>query len=193
MKNIFSCLLLMGTLLVLLNSCSKVADSKDLSKAVVQIAAPISDAACLSGAIKGTMLAGKTYHVCGDIIINKGDTLTIQEGVKVLFEGSFGLGVKGSLISLGTKEKPNWFTYDSATLVRTDNIGADPTKDPALKGLWTGILGDTPKPPILCIFHVRPAYSCPAYLCRMLTSKVVIIFPQLPQCPNKIKMKRYKY
>ena len=143
MKNIFSSLILLVTLTVLLNSCSKVADSKDLSKAVVQIAAPISDTGCLSGAIKGTMLAGKTYHVCGDIIVNRGDTLVIQEGVKVKFEGSFGLGVKGSLICLGSKEKPNWFTYDSATLVKTDNIGADPSKDPALKGLWTGILGDT--------------------------------------------------
>ena len=143
MKKIFSYVMIMATLMVLLNACKKVADSKELSKAVVQIAAPISDSGCLSGAIKGTMLAGKTYHVCGDIIINKGDTLVIQEGVKVLFGGSYGLGVKGSLICLGTKEKPNWFTYDSATLVKTDNIGADPTKDPALKGLWTGILGDT--------------------------------------------------
>ena len=110
MKKIFAYVMMMATLMVLLNACKKVADSKELSKAVVQIASPISDSGCLSGAIKGTMLAGKTYHVCGDIIVNRGDTLVIQEGVKVLFQGSCGLGVKGSLICLGTKEKPNWFT-----------------------------------------------------------------------------------
>ena len=122
-------------------SCSKKADSKDLYQAVVAVAAPISDTGCLSGSIKGTMLAGKTYNVCGNIIVNKGDTLTIQEGVTVNFQGNYGLGVKGSLICLGTKEKPNWITQKGIT--KTDQQGADPSKDPAFAGKWTGIIGDT--------------------------------------------------
>lgn len=119
--------------------CSKQADNKDLWKAVIVPALPVSDTGCLSGTVKGTMLAGKTYNVCGNIIVNEGDTLIVQEGVTVNFKGNFGLGVKGSLISLGTREKPNWFT--SPGVVKTDEPGADPSKDPAFAGKWTGIIG----------------------------------------------------
>ena len=129
---------------VLFSGCKKQVDEKNLWKAVVATASPISDAACLTGSIKGTMLAGKTYTVCGDIFINDGDTLTIEEGVTVNFTGSsptvpVGLGVKGTLLSLGTKEKPILITYPG--VIKTDQPGADPTNDPALKGKWTGIIG----------------------------------------------------
>ena len=130
-------------------SCTKKADSKDLAQAIIPIAAPISDTGCLGSgsvngvavAIKGTMLAGKTYNVCGNLVVNKGDTLVIQEGVTVNFTGNYGLGVKGSLICLGTKEHPNWITMPGIT--KTDQPGADPSKDPALAGKWTGIMADT--------------------------------------------------
>ena len=134
---------------VLLSSCNKTDETKDLWAAVVPPATPISDAACLSGTIKGTMLAGKTYTVCGDIFVNTGDTLTIQEGVTVNFTGSSatvpaGLGVKGTLLCLGTKEKPIWLTYLGVT--KTDQLGANPDLDPALKGKWTGVTGATTCP-----------------------------------------------
>ena len=133
----------------LLSACKKQKDEKDLWKAVVPIASPISDATCLSGAIKGTMLAGKTYTVCGDIFVNAGDTLIIQEGVKLNFgvntasgtNAPCGLGVQGSLYCLGTKDAPVWITYPGVT--KTDQLGADPNSDPALKGKWTGIIGAT--------------------------------------------------
>jgi len=125
-------------------ACKKQEDNKDLWKAVIAPASPISDATCLTGTVKGTMLAGKTYTVCGDIFVNEGDTLIIQEGVTINFAGSsatvpVGLGVKGSLICLGTKEKPVLITYPG--VIKTDQLGADPTTDPALKGKWTGIIG----------------------------------------------------
>ncbi|MES2376511.1 MAG: hypothetical protein V4553_08025 [Bacteroidota bacterium] len=131
---------------LMFNSCQKLDDHKDLSKAVVLVAAPISDAGCLtplgaatSLAVKGTMLAGKTYNVCGNLIVNDKDTLTIQPGVTINFKGNYGIGVNGSLLSLGTQQAPILFTYDGA--VKTDQVGADPSKDPAFKGLWTGIMG----------------------------------------------------
>lgn len=131
---------------IVFNSCKKAIDNKELSEPVVQIAAPISDAGCLTPigaatylAVKGTMLAGKTYNVCGNIEVNEGDTLVVQEGVTVNFKGNYGLGVKGTLISLGTKDKPNYFTQLGVT--KTDQVGADPTKDPAFVGKWTGIMG----------------------------------------------------
>ena len=67
------------------SSCKKVADDKNLWQAAVPPVTPISDASCLSGSLKGTMLAGKTYTVCGDIFVNQTDTLIIQEGVKLNF------------------------------------------------------------------------------------------------------------
>ena len=95
----------------LLTACRKEADTKDLWKAVFTPASPVSDTGCLSGTVKGTMLAGKTYTVCGNLIVNEGDTLTVQEGVTVKFTGNYGLGVMGSLVCLGTKDTPIWFTY----------------------------------------------------------------------------------
>lgn len=132
---------------LLFSSCKKIKDDKELWKAIVPIASPISDAACLSGSIKGTMLAGKTYTVCGDIFVNDGDTLIIQEGVHLNFgvntaagtNAPCGLGVKGSIFCLGTKDDPVWITYPG--VVKTDQNGADPNTDPALKGKWTGIIG----------------------------------------------------
>jgi len=135
------------SVIILISSCKKVKDTKDLSKAIVQVASPISDATCLSGAIKGTMLAGKTYTVCGDIFVNAGDTLTIQEGVHLNFglntasgtNAPCGLGVQGSFFALGTKDDPIWITYPGVT--KTDQLGANPNTDPALQGKWTGIIG----------------------------------------------------
>lgn len=143
MKNLIYIFLLIPSLLFL-SACNKKVDEKDLWVAVVAPASPISESTCLTGTIKGTMLAGKTYNVCGDIFVNDGDTLIVQEGVTINFTGSFptvpvGLGVKGSLFCLGTKEKPILITYPGVT--KTDQLGANPDTDPALKGRWTGIIG----------------------------------------------------
>ena len=148
MKNIFALIISIATIGMFITSCNKT-DSKNLFQPIVVAAkpfAPISDSNCLSGALNGTLVAGKTYHVCGNIIINAGDTLIIQPGVTLKFGGNFGIGVNGSLFSLGTQANPIWLTYDSATLVKTDQIGANPNNDPAFKGLWTGIIGGTTCP-----------------------------------------------
>lgn len=136
-------------MLIVFSSCKKMQDDKNLWKAVVAPASPISDASCLSGSIKGTMLSGKTYEVCGDIFVNAGDTLVVEDGVTIKFTGSsatipVGLGVKGVLLCLGTKEHPIMITYPGVT--KTDQPGADPASDPALKGKWTGIIGATTCP-----------------------------------------------
>lgn len=152
MKQLIKSILSLLTISILFGSCRKDEDNKDLWQAVVAQASPISDAVCLSGTVKGTMLAGKTYNVCGDIFVNTGDTLVIQEGVTVNFTGSspsvpVGLGVKGTLLCLGSKEKPILITYPGVT--KTDQLGANPDTDPALKGKWTGITGATTCPLIV--------------------------------------------
>jgi hypothetical protein len=140
---------------VVFYSCTKTPDEKALSTALVVDAHPVSDIGCISAvapatsaAIKGTMLAGKTYNVCSNLIVNAGDTLIIQEGVTVNFNGNYGLGVKGTLICLGTQDKPNYIT--SPGITKTDQIGADPSKDPAFSGKWTGIIGG-PTCPLMVI------------------------------------------
>ena len=142
---------LMAILVAGLVSCSKTEETKDLWQAVIVPASPISESTPLTGAVKGTMLAGKTYAVSGDIFVNAGDTLVIQPGVIVNFTGTagvpVGLGVKGTLLSLGTKEAPISLTYPGVT--RTDQFGANPDTDPALKGKWTGVTGATTCPLIV--------------------------------------------
>lgn len=142
---------LIAILVIGLTSCTKTEETKDLWQAVIVPASPISESTPLTGAIKGTMLAGKTYTVSGDIFVNTGDTLIIQPGVTVNFTGTagvpVGLGVKGTVLSLGTKEAPIYLTYPGVT--RTDQLGANPDTDPALKGKWTGVIGATTCPLIV--------------------------------------------
>ncbi len=154
MKNNFRPLIAAITAALAFSACKKAADDKDLWTAVVAPASPVSDAAPLCGTIKGTMLAGKTYTIGCDVMVNEGDTLTIQEGVTINFTGNYGLGVKGTLVCLGTKDRPNWITYPGLT--KTDQPGADPSKDPAFAGKWIGIIaGPTCKLMVIKWTHIE--------------------------------------
>lgn len=92
----------------------------------------------LSGSIKGTLLADKTYYFKNNIVINAGDTLFIQEGVKLIalgdgssYEKSPQITVNGTFISLGTQDKPIFLTVESSQAVPEN----------AFKGIWGGIQG----------------------------------------------------
>jgi len=126
-------------IIILLSGCSKWKEDRKLAEPVVKAAQPISDAAPLCGAIKGTMLSGKTYTIGCDVVINKGDTLMIQAGVHINVKNKAGIFVQGALISLGTKAAPNWITVDSLQALKNDVPNQDPSKDPAFSGGWAGI------------------------------------------------------
>jgi len=126
-------------IIFLFAGCKKWDENLSLATPVVLVAQPISDAAPLCGAIKGTMLTGKTYTIGCDVVINKGDTLTLQPGVHINVKNKSGIFVQGALISLGTKEKPNWITVDSLSALKNDAPNQDPAKDPAFVGGWAGI------------------------------------------------------
>lgn len=126
--------------IALLFSCKK-SEDVTVSQPLYQVGKTVDNSAPLSGAIKGTMKTDQTYLVAGDVTVNIGDTLLLQPGVKVLFQGNFSIIVRGSFISLGTKDKPNWITAQNAT--KTDSIGKNILSDPAYSGWWGGILGDT--------------------------------------------------
>lgn len=128
----------------LLGSCQKSSDEVvTVSEPLFKVGQAVSTKTPLAGSIKGTLLADSTYTVGGDVIINENDTLVIQPGAHINFPGNapYCFVVKGSLLSLGSQNKPIYFTVPSA--VKTDTQGADPTKDPAYKGLWGGIYGET--------------------------------------------------
>src|ERR1700761_4726500 len=90
-----------------LASCSKKSDTAVVSVPLLQVGKSISNSSTLTaGSYKGTMLAGQTYTVSGDITINAGDTLLIQKGVKVNMTNGANFIVNGDFISLGTKDAP---------------------------------------------------------------------------------------
>jgi hypothetical protein len=129
------------SLALLFSSCSKSEDVK-VSAPLFKVGAEINTKTPLSGFIKGTLSSDSTYTVDGDVFIGENDTLVVQPGARIHFPGNapYCFVVKGTFLSLGTQEKPIFFTVPSA--VKTDAYGADPTLDPAFKGLWGGILGD---------------------------------------------------
>lgn len=125
-------------------SCSKSSNSSEtinVSTPPYQVGQAVSDAAPLCGSIKGTMLTGKTYTVSCDILINAGDTLLIQPGVTINMGSGVNFGVKGTLLSLGTKAQPIYITVPGIT--KTDQVGAPMNTDPAYVGKWCGINMDT--------------------------------------------------
>jgi hypothetical protein len=135
-------------------SCKKSDEKTNISRPLLVLGQPISDTILpvkdASGnaiPLKGTMLAGKTYHIKSDVTINAGDTLYLQPGVKVLIEGdgkspetSPTFYVKGSLVSSGTKEAPNWFTVKEtpSTPLSNSTYKDDVVNDPAYAGYWGG-------------------------------------------------------
>jgi hypothetical protein len=127
----------------LMVACNKSEEEVVVSAPLFKVGQAVSTKTPLSGSIKGTLLSDSTYKVGGDVFINEGDTLVIQPGAKIHFPGTapYCFVVKGSLLSLGTQKKPIYFTVP--TVVKTDVYGADPTTDPAYKGYWGGIYGET--------------------------------------------------
>ena len=55
----------------------------------------------ISGDVEGTWLSDSTYIVTGEVWVSSSDTLTIEPGVVVKFNGNYGLHVNGSLFANG--------------------------------------------------------------------------------------------
>lgn len=135
----------MAILTGLFSSCKKSSTPEKtvLSTPPLQIGQAISDTTT-GGAVKGTMLSGHHYSITRDLVINIGDTLLVQSGVTVCIASGKTIIVKGVLISLGTKDSPNWFT--ACGITKIDQVGNDVTTDPAWvngNGNWCGINCDT--------------------------------------------------
>ncbi len=143
MKKTYLILAAAALVMGLLPSCKKntTAEKTVVSTPPYQVGQAISPGNLTAGSYKGTMTSGNTYNLTGDFIINPGDTVLLQSGVKVCVSAGVSVIVRGVLISLGTQASPNYFTSCSTTKV--DMIGNPVTSDPAFKGVWTGIQCDT--------------------------------------------------
>lgn len=91
-----------------------------------------------AGEVSGVWEAGSTVHVDGHIVVPEGESLTIEEGVTVIFSDA-GVGVNhtaiefsvdGNLYCLGTAENPVRLTVDESLR----------TADNTFAGLWGGIV-----------------------------------------------------
>ena len=151
LKNKYKSLLLILLASITLTGCKKWAEEKtNIYKYVPPPPPPgsiVSDAAPLSGSIRGTMLAGKTYFLGSDINVPAGDTLIIQQGVKIYATNTAGIVVHGSLISLGTASQPNEFTVQGVS--KNNTPGLPLSQDSAHIGLWRGIMCDTSCPMLI--------------------------------------------
>ena len=140
MKNKFLIYAFLLSTALFVSSCSKFStDNNIISAAVEPPVVPISDSAPLCGSISGTMLAGKTYNINGDITVQAGDSLVIQPGAKLIFNNQSGLIILGNLFSLGTQSAPIYMTV--ANQVHTDNPiqNYNYKNDSAFNGIWKGI------------------------------------------------------
>lgn len=164
MKAIIS--ILLGGGLVFLAGCSKSSDQQvTISTQPFSAGSFIQNGDTLNSkngsngrSIKGTLKSGQTYYLCSlyaDATINSGDTLVVQNDVKVLVVGPTagagaigtqdhapGLIINGTFLCLGTKDKPNYFTVAETSLKSDPSKDPqDPKTDPAFKGYWGGFQG----------------------------------------------------
>ncbi len=71
----------------------------------------------ISGDVSGTWTKGNTYKITDDIYIQEGQSLTIEEGVTVLFSDTIEkpeVIVKGNLYAMGTASNPVKFTVSDS-------------------------------------------------------------------------------
>ena len=64
----------------------------------------------IAGSVKGYWSSDTTYSVIGNILVPVGDTLIIEAGTKVQFDGSYYFDVNGLLIARGSAEDSIYFT-----------------------------------------------------------------------------------
>lgn len=74
----------------------------------------------VSGNVNGLWTKGNTYRVTGDIIVPNGQTLTIEEGVEIKFDGYYSLIVNGTLLANGSSNHYIKFTSNKTSPTNKD-------------------------------------------------------------------------
>lgn len=135
-------IILAAATVTLAGACHKIENAK-ISQPVVQVGNVIKSDT-LSGAIKGTLLSGKTYYFASNITVNGGDTLLMQPGSKLIALGDGKTAatapeifVHGTFISLGTKDNQNYITVSNAAQLHTEANQQNYAN--VFQGWWGGI------------------------------------------------------
>jgi hypothetical protein len=118
-------LLAAAVLATVLSACKK--DNENPAP----VEAPVKEN--VAGEVSGVWKKGGTYTVTDHIQVPEGKTLTIEEGVTVLFSDSLikpEVVLKGNLYSMGTTENPVKFTVPDAWKISKNEFG----------NLWGGLI-----------------------------------------------------
>ena len=78
-----------------------------LSNATLSLGTPVSIS---GGSVSGSWTSNNTYIITGNITIPFGQTLTIQPGTTIRFDGNYSVTANGSLIANGNEWNPIRFT-----------------------------------------------------------------------------------
>jgi hypothetical protein len=90
------------------------------------------------GNVKGVMLSDSTYTVNGDLVVLKGDTLTVQAGATINVPANHAFYIQGVFQSLGTSAKPITFTAPVAQPGQWGGFQADSCQ--GFTAYWTKFL-----------------------------------------------------
>lgn len=74
----------------------------------------------VNGNVSGSWTKGNTYRVTGNIVVPAGQTLTIEEGVEVKFDGYYSLTVNGTLLANGSRNNYIKFTSNKTSPSKKD-------------------------------------------------------------------------
>lgn len=74
----------------------------------------------VNGNVSGLWTKGNTYRVTGDIIVPTGETLTLEEGVEVKFDGYYSMIVNGTLLANGSTNNYVKFTSNKTNPTNKD-------------------------------------------------------------------------
>ena len=112
--------------------------------------AQLFDGVEVSGPQSGTWASDYIYHVIGDINVPNGETLIIEPGVLVEFQGLYKLNVQGRLLAVGTEQ-------DTVVFTVADTTGYSQGTHTGWLGIWfdeTPATNDTSK-----IVHCKLEYG----------------------------------
>ncbi|MDR7210429.1 right-handed parallel beta-helix repeat-containing protein [Flavobacterium piscis] len=74
----------------------------------------------INGDVSGSWTKGNTYRVTGNITVPSGQTLTIEEGVEIKFDGYYSLTVNGKLLANGSPNNYIKFTSNKTSPTNKD-------------------------------------------------------------------------
>jgi hypothetical protein len=128
-------LIVIAGLMLMLSACSSTGnDLIDATANYPKTPGVFVKSRFLTGALKGTLKQDSTYYLVGNVGVNKGDTLAVQQGATIIANGNFQFQISGTLMSLGTEAKP--VTFTSADASRFSDFAT-------YTGHWGGILCDS--------------------------------------------------